>query len=290
MDITYREARPEDLPECVRIFIDSWTDLNKRHNLATLPKPKPARMLAFYQHALTTGIFRVAEAQGRIRSFACAIVRDRLWFLSAFWTRPSLRERHIGMPLLRAVWEAGRRAGATTFFVWSSVDLPALAAYMKIGMMPATQIMRFEGTPALTDSKMAGYKLKPLDKGFAMRLDRILLGTSRPADHDYFARMGFQGRQVQRGDLNVGYFYFDEGAIGPVGWNAPRHAEPMISLACREAAGSSSMISLRVPAMNQAALNFALNAGLRLMGYTHLLRSAPFGLLEQYLPSGPSVF
>lgn len=290
LDITYREARAEDLPECVNIFIDSWTDLNKRHNFATRPRPNAARMLAFYQHALTTGIFQVAEAQHHIRSFACALVRDRLWFLSGFWTRPALRQRHIGMPLLRAVWEAGRRAGATTFFVWSSVDLPAMAAYMKLGMLPGTQIMRLEGTPALSNGKMTGYRLKPLEKGFAMRLDRILLGTSRAVDHDYLARMGVQGRQVLRGDLDVGYFYFDKGAIGPVAWNAPRHAESMISLACREAAGFDATVVLRIPGMNHSALNFALASSLRLTGYSHLLCSAPFGHLEQYLPSGPAVF
>lgn len=290
MDITYREARAEDLPECVNIFIDSWTDLNKRHNFATRPRPNAARMLAFYQHALTTGIFHVAEGQGRIRSFACAILRDRLWFLSGFWTRPRLREKHIGMPLLRAVWTAGKRLGATTFFVWSSVDLPAMAAYMKMGMLPGTQIMRFEGAHPLPDDRTAGYRLKPLDKAFAMRLDHVLLGTSRAVDHDYMARMGFQGRQVVRGDLNVGYFYFDGGAIGPVAWNAPRHAEPMISLACREAGGSSPTVSLRVPGMNHAALDFAFRSGLRLSGYSHLLTSAAFGRLDQYLPSGPAIF
>ena len=31
-------------------------------------------------------------------------------------------------------------------------------------------------------------------------------------------------------------------------------------------------------------------AGLRLTGYSHLLMSAPFGHLDQYLPSGPAVF
>lgn len=290
MDITYREARAEDLPECVHIFIDSWTDLNKRHNFSALPKPNAARMLAFYQHALTTGIFRLAEGQGHIRSFACAIVRDRLWFLSGFWTRPAMRERHIGMPLLRSVWEEGRRLGATTFFVWSSVDLPAMAAYMKLGLFPGTQILRFEGTPALRLDKQVGYSLKPLDKGFATRLDRILLGTGRSVDHDYLTRMGLQGRQVLRGDLNVGYFYTDGGSIGPVAWNAARHAESMLSLACREAVASSPTVTLRVPGMNHGALRFGLQAGLRLTGYSHLLTSAPFGRLDQYLPSGPAVF
>ncbi len=280
MDITYREARAEDLPECVNIFIDSWTDLNKRHNFATRPRPNAARMLAFYQHALTPGIFHVAEAQGHIRSFACALVRDRLWFLSGFWTRPAMRERHIGMPLLRNVWEAGKRSGATTFFVWSSVDLPAMAVYMKLGMFPSTEILRFEGTPSLPDGKMAGYRLKPLEKAFAMRLDRILLGSTRAADHDYLARMGVQGRQVLRGDLDVGYFYFDKGTVGPVAWNAPRHAESLVSLASREALGLSPTIVLRVPGVNHAAVNVSLNTGLRLTGYSHLLASGQFGRLE----------
>src|SRR5512146_115336 len=115
MDIRVREARPEDLPECVNIFIDSWTDLNRRHNFATRPRPNAAHMLAFYQHALSTGIFRLAEAEGRIRAFACAVVRDRLWFLSGFWKKPSVKQEHVGMPALRAVWNAGKRAGATHF-------------------------------------------------------------------------------------------------------------------------------------------------------------------------------
>ena len=96
--------------------------------------------------------------------------------------------------------------------------------------------------------------------------------------------------QVLRGGLNVGYYYVDGASIGPVGWNAPRHAESVISLACREASASASNIGLRIPGMNHAALRFALSAGLRLTGYSHLLMSAPFGHLDQYLPSGPAVF
>jgi hypothetical protein len=42
--------------------------------------------------------------------------------------------------------------------------------------------------------------------------------------------------------------------------------------------------------MNHAALRFALDSGLRLTGFNHLLISAPFAHLEQYIPSGPSLF
>jgi hypothetical protein len=42
--------------------------------------------------------------------------------------------------------------------------------------------------------------------------------------------------------------------------------------------------------INHAGIHFALQTGLRLTGYAHLLTSAPFGRMEQYIPSGPSLF
>jgi GNAT superfamily N-acetyltransferase len=65
-----------------------------------------------YEHVRSTGIFHVAELEGRIVAIAGAILRDHLWYLSAFWARPGLQRRGIGMPLLRRVWNAGQQAGA----------------------------------------------------------------------------------------------------------------------------------------------------------------------------------
>ena len=116
MDIQYRGAVPEDMPACVDLFLESVEDLRLRHNLPSAGPPQAKRMLTFYQHTLSTGIFQVAEADGRIAALACAIVRDHLWFLAGFWARPDLQQQHIGMPVLRRVWEAGRQAGSTHFF------------------------------------------------------------------------------------------------------------------------------------------------------------------------------
>ena len=66
-----------------------------------------------------------------------------------FWALPAVQKQHIGMQVLRKVWEEGRQRGATTYFVWASSDLPAMAAYMKMGMLPGTQILTFEGTPSV---------------------------------------------------------------------------------------------------------------------------------------------
>jgi hypothetical protein len=63
-----------------------------------------------------------------------------------------------------------------------------------------------------------------------------------------------------------------------------------LTLACRDAAAMAPSIRLAIPGINHAALRFAFESGLRLTSFAHLLATAPFGRLEQYLPSGPSLF
>ena len=77
-----------------------------------------------------------------------AIVRGPLWFLSGFWTRPDRQKTGIGGRLLREVWDGGRARGASTFFTWSSIDLTAMASYLRRGMLPGYQILSFVGEPS----------------------------------------------------------------------------------------------------------------------------------------------
>ena len=287
MEITYREARPEDLPECVHLFNETVDDLRKRHNIpAPQQSVSPAARLAIYQHILSTGIFHVAVDGQRIVAFACANLRDRLWFLSGFWVRPASQNRHVGMGLLRRVWDAGRQAGATTYFVWASVDLPAMAAYLRLGMLPGTQILAFEGAPKVTVLASAAYTTQPLNKAVAMGLDKVMLGARREQDHDYLMRAGWQGTQVMRGGIGVGYYYLHDGVIGPAAWTHPRHSDALLALAC----GGQPQVKISAPGMNHDAIQFALAAGLRLTGFSHLLTTSPFGHLDRYLPSGPAIF
>jgi hypothetical protein len=63
-----------------------------------------------------------------------------------------------------------------------------------------------------------------------------------------------------------------------------------LTMACREAITLNPTVAFAVPGMNHSAVRFALDSGLRLAGYSHLLLSASFGHLEQYIPSGPALF
>ena len=109
-------------------------------------------------------------------------------------------------------------------------------------------------------------------------------------DHDYLSRNGWRGVQIEQEGRKAGYFYLRGGAIGPAAWCEAGDAEPLLALACREAASAESRISLRAPGMNHAAIRFALRSGLRLTDHNHLLMSAPFGHLDHYMPSGEELF
>ncbi|MBZ0220493.1 MAG: GNAT family N-acetyltransferase [Candidatus Methylomirabilis sp.] len=287
--VTYRAARPEDVPEMADLFLTAVADMYSRNGIAAPVPPRPAVINA-YEHILSTGVFNAAESGGRITAISGAVIRDRIWYLSSFWALPELQKRKIGMPLLRLTWEAGVKAGAEVFCTWSSVDHTAMASYMKLGMLPGYQVLLFEGVPRLF-SPPRGYENEPLEKSIAMELDHIVRGTRREVDHDLWSGSPvFQGRQVRRKGECAGYYYISRGTIGPAAWNEPEAAGPILALAFLEAAEKSPTVRLAIPGINHAALRFAFDAGLRLTGFAHFLTTGAFGRMDQYLPSGPSLY
>jgi hypothetical protein len=289
-DVLYRPARTGDVPEMADLFLKSVADMYARNSVEAAMPPRPAVIHA-YEHILSTGDFHLAESQGRIIAIAGSVMRDGIWFLSAFWARPGLQRQKIGMPLLKQVWSAGERGGAEIFCTWSSIDLTAMACYMKKGMKPAYEILLFGGTPKSIPAVPSGYEFAPLEKVEAMELDRIVRGTRREVDHDLWAGSpGFKGRRVLRKGKCVGYYYINGGSIGPAAWSEQDAAAAVMSFACKEAADTSTEIRFAVPGINHSALEFALESGLRLTSFAHFLTTKPFGCMEQYLPSGPSLY
>lgn len=244
-----------------------------------------------YRHIFDTGIFWVAEIDGRLAAICCGIVRDRLWFLSGFWTRPELQGQRIGGPLLRRVYQAGADAGAETFFVWSSSTPTAMASYMKLGMLPGTQILRFGGRPDRLPDVPAGHSTQPLSIAAAADLDRRVRATGREEDHRFWQETcGYPAQLVLYDGQPVGYSYPHDGAVGAVAWTDPEHGPAVLALALREAAGQAEQVGLIATGENHLAIRTALGAGLRLISFSHLLTNRPVGRGEQYLPSGPLLY
>ncbi len=290
-DVVYRLARLEDVPEMVDLFLVALKDLYAR-NKVSAPVPPRDMVVEGYEHVRSTGIFHVAELEQRIVGIAGAVVRDQIWYLSAFWVHPEMQRRKIGMPLLRGTWDAGREKGATVFFTWSSIDLTAMASYMKLGMMPGYQNFFFDGSPKQLKPEPAGFEVSPLEKMSAVMLDRQVRGTGRQADHDFWSGLSsMRGRQITRDGGVVGYFYYqNSGLIGPAAWKEPGLAETILTLACREASAVSPEIRFPVPGINHSAVRFAFGAGLRLTSFAHFLSTSSIGRLEQYLPSGQLLY
>jgi hypothetical protein len=287
----YRPARETEIGETVDIFLTAVADMYQRHGINS-PVPERAVIETYYRHTFETGIFYVAEVDGQITAVCHAVVRDRLWFLSGFWMLPQFQRRQLGGPLLRLVRAEGESAGASIFFTWSSVDTTAMASYMKLGMLPGYQILTFGGTPAREFREQRdGHEVQPLEISNAMEVDKQVRATGREADHRFWLKQpGYEGRQVMSGGRVIGYYYFNHGTIGPAAWAHAKDAQGLIEAACREALEGASQLRLMIPGINHTAIRFALDGGLRLTTYSHLLQSAPFGLMEQYLPSGPSLF
>ncbi len=162
-EVIYRPVREAEMPEAATLFLVTVADLRERLNLTTPLPPREYIELA-YEHIRRTGIFQVAELDGQLAAICHAVVRDSIWFLSGFWTLPGFQGQKIGRPLLERVMDEGARAGATTFFTWSSTDLQAMATYMKTGMLPGYQALTFTGVPGVLPGERAGYETVLLDR------------------------------------------------------------------------------------------------------------------------------
>jgi GNAT superfamily N-acetyltransferase len=289
-EVIYRTVREEEMPEAATLFLVTVADLRERLNLTTSLPPRGYIELS-YEHIRRTGIFQVAELDGRLAAICHAVVRDRLWFLSGFWTLPDLQGQKIGRPLLERVMDEGARAGATTFFTWSSTDLQAMATYIKTGMLPGYQTLTFTGEPREVANERAGYETVPLDRAEALSIDERIRETRREMDHEFWQSvLKAEARQVVRAGRVVGYYYAGNGTVGPAAWLDAEDADAVLESAARSASAQAEQIRLMIPGPNHAAIKFALRSGLKLSAYAHLLTTAPFGQMDKYLASGPSLF
>jgi GNAT superfamily N-acetyltransferase len=288
--IVYRAPTEAEISRAGRVFLTSVFDLAARNGQPAPQHLTPEVVDLLQGHIFRTGIFEVAEDDGQFLAVCHAIVRDRLWFLSGFWVLPEHQGHKIGGPLLRRVFEEGKRRGATTAFTWSSVDHTAMATYMKMGMLPGFQMLTFSGALENPPDRPPGYQVEPLHAQVAASIDGEVRGTRRDLDHAFWLSGQATAREVKNGGRTAGYFYAGNGTVGPAAWLRPEHAEAILYFAFSAAQAQSKEIRVMIPGINHAAITYALKSGLRLVSTAHLLSTQPFGKLDQYLASGPLLF
>lgn len=284
---TIRRATETDVAEATDVFLTSLHDLRTRMNFPAAPMPKEPWQRG-YEHILKTGIFYVAEREGKIVGVCNGIVRDTIFFLSGFWSLPEAQGQRIGPRLTEQVWKDAAQSGAQTYFVWASVDMRAMAQYMQLGMLPGYQLFTYS-VPSRNIQVNTKYVLESLKAEDAAAIDTVIRGTPRLVDHEFFLKTPDQnGFLVKSSGKTVGYYYAKKGAFGPVAWLEPEHAQSILNLAL--VAADSDETSMMIPGCNHDALKLAISRGGRLMSFSHFFTSKTFGKIENYLSSGPLLF
>ncbi|HEX2672052.1 MAG TPA: GNAT family N-acetyltransferase [Polyangiaceae bacterium] len=286
----FRRLRREEVPIAADVFLVSLAELARSNGLPPPVSYTRASVIPTYEHLFETGIFEVAELDGKIVGIAAATIRGAIWFLAMFWVLPEFKLQGIGRPLLERVRRLGDEQGATVRCVWSSVDFAAIASYLKLGMLPNGPIFTFAGPLRKAPPVQHEARLTELEAGRASAIDRVVRGVAREQDHAFFTARGMAGYQLQIAEQIVGYFYVKDGVIGPAAWTDPTHGDALLSHALERASTQSSEVKLIALGVNQSAIRCATAAGLRLVFASHFLTSEVFGKLDCYLPSGPALF
>jgi hypothetical protein len=285
-----RPLRGDEIETAVSLFAESANDMAQRHGVGirVLP-PQREGITRAYGHIAQTGIFRVAECDGRIVALACAIVRGPWWFLSGFWALPGLQGQGIGGPLLDEAMREGERAGARVFFTWSSLDPRAMATYLRRDLVPGWPLLIFTVDAKAAGTIPSGYKVVELEGDLPKGLAEVAGHPPRDEDHAFWRATGTARAVTRRGEL-VGYFYARAGSIGPLAWTQDAHAPAVIDSAVAAAAGEANPVRVNVPGVAHAAIRHLLSRGAQLVSFGHLLATEPPGEMTRYLPSGPLLF
>jgi hypothetical protein len=291
--VLIRTAQLEDVQAATRVFLTTLEDLRARHNASGAPMNFDD-WLPGYEHVFKTGVFNVAEVDSEIVGVCNGVIRDRRFFFTGFWMLPGRQSAGVGGRLIRKTWADATAQGAEEFFVWASIDWPALATYMKLGMLPGYQIFTCslvkEAFQKLPDADLAGYSLEPLSLELAGEFDRAVRGTARAVDHLFWQGRECRGRSVMCGGKPVGYFYTRKGTVGPLVFGDIAAGAQVFNLALAEALADSDKAVIYVPGINRTVLRALLDGGGKMLSASHFLSTNEFGNLANYLPSGPLLY
>jgi GNAT superfamily N-acetyltransferase len=269
--VRLRPTTPGDLEAMYRVFGAAIGGLYARHNL--MPPAPPFAVFATQQrHLLEHDGSRCWVAEdGEVAGYAAAFLRGDTWFLSSLFVRPDAQAAGVGQALLERAWADG---AARRLTITDAIQPVSNALYARRGLIPATPILAFSGTPRL--DAPAGLEPAAPDDATLAALDRAAYGFDRTPDHAFWRRLAELRLWRRRGDA-VGYAYtWAGGTVGPL---AGRDEESAAAVLAAELARRGASTTVRIPGSAAAAVEVALAAGLR-------LGSAP-GLLLVSRPHPP---
>jgi ribosomal protein S18 acetylase RimI-like enzyme len=297
MPVVYRPARVEDLERADALVVASINDLTEGHGFGPMAVSSPPNFQYFSLKDDAEGLW-VAEDGDKMLGFAWSWVCEGLWFLAQLFVLPSHQGRNIGNELIRRTLEHARKSGATNkVLITFAFNTVSQGLYIRHGFFPRFPIYSFGVARERVIGRLESALLRcePLEESTStlQRLadvDARVLGVSRKKHHRYLLNdPATKGFGLYAGDEWMGYVYVDAlGHIGPLAVIKPDAVSAAFKTALHLAAGGpSSKISAFLPGASQAALNTAVEHGMRIRFPMLLMSSHKFGDWAQYLPRNP---
>lgn len=297
MAVVCRPARAEDMERSDALVVASINDLTQRHGFGAMAAPRPPAFQLFSLRDDPAGLW-VAEEGDELLGFAWSWVCDDLWFLAQLFVQPGQQGCGIGNQLIGRTLAHAERAGATNrALITFTFNTVSQGLYIRHGLFPRFPIYFFSGRREWVagDDRSATLRHMPLEDGAAhiselARIDRAALGVSREKHHRYLLGSGMgRGYALHAGGACVGYAYVsDEGHIGPLAVDDPKHLAGVFRTALKLAAeGGSGAISAFIPGTCDEALTIAAERGMRITFPMVLMSARDPGPWKTYLPRNP---
>ncbi len=297
--LALRQARPDDMLGCARVFLRSATDLARRQGNTPpdLRAPDMAFALAHLQRTDPKG-FHVAVEGEKIAAFASTILRGNTHFLSMFWALPAVQSHGVGRRLLTRAFERPQPPASAVRCVFASLDSRAQALYLKFGMYPRGMFYLIRGAPRPSPRPQRTVELVQIGPAgkvtgemlaVAARFDREFRAARRDADIGYVMTLpGARFFLARAGGSTLGYAVInDKGRVGPAGVADAAHGAGL-AWAVKETAREMGVENLivQVPGVNASALEVFFRAGLRTEFFGAWMSARPIGAFENYLLAG----
>jgi GNAT superfamily N-acetyltransferase len=257
-DVAIVRADEDDVAEIAR---RRWSDSETR------------RLYLYLASVAPNGAW-VARDEGTAIGIAIPHELEAEWYLSDLFVEPSFRGRGLGGELLA---EAARDAGdATRSGFLDPAALGGMAFFARRRVPARTPVLRFAGripkeeqllALAAGEHRFQTDAVDPLRHRSALdALDRATRGTTRHADHLYFASNASGSAFFDGGEL-VGYVYvWPDGTLGPLASFSPSYVVPFFAFGMMALARThrATWCKTLVPAINVRAARAACEAGLRI--------------------------
>ncbi len=297
MPIIYRPAGAQDLERADALVVASINDLTARHGFGSVAVSRPPNFQLFSLEDDPGGLW-VAEDGDDMVGFAWSWVCGDMWFLAQLFVSPGQQGRGIGQELLTRTLDHAQKAGAaSTALITFPFNTVAQGLYIRNGLFPRFPIYIVSVRREQLIGRVQGpqFRAVPLDETASnlrslAQIDAQALGVSREKHHRYLINdPATKGVCLYEGDDCVGYVYVSsDGHIGPLAVTQPDALDTAFRTALHLAAeGGSSKVSAFLPGPGEAALNIAVEHGMRITLPMLLMSSRDFGDWRRYLPRNP---